>query len=882
MVVGHRLAGGGPRIAGVLESVARRAAQLRVAVGGHQSVELRDGWELTSTPAGACQAPAELRELQWHAVRVPCAASDLPASPVEPGAAGLPDLDDRDWWFRARFPAPRASGDDQVVLVFGGVATVWDAHLNGRPILSGESMFGVSAVDVTAHLGPENELLICCRALGPLLAVSRRPRARWRTRVVADGGLRFYRTMLLGRAPGFAPGPPVIGPWRPVLLEVRREFTVSRLRLRAQVGPDGSGTLTVDGRLESLGRAVTAVAVEVEGPAGVSRTALETDADGSEVACSGTIEIPHVALWWPHTHGEPSLYSVALCVTTASGPLRVDCGRVGFRQIGDGGDIGRNGLQLTVNDVPVFVRGAVWTPLEAAGRPATPDALRTTLEAVRAAGMNMVRIPGTAAYESAAFHDLCDELGLLVWQDFMFANLDYPQSDEAFLDLVRDEILQVLDDLAGRPSLAVLCGSSEIAQQVAMLGLDVDPIDGPLFGDLLPRLIGESGIDCSYVPTAPWGGARPFRPDTGIANYYGVGGYRRPLEDVRRSNVRFAAECLAFSNVPDRETLDASCLVPPGGLVAHHPRWKEGVPRDSGAGWDFEDVRDHYLLALYGIDAAELRRTDHEHYLDLSRAVSGEVMEEVFGEWRRASSGCGGGLVLWLSDLRAGAGWGLLDNTGRPKVPYHHLRRLLAPLSVWSTDEGLAGIAVHIANDGPREVRARLRVGLYRDQEVKVGEAITDVQLEAHSGCEYDVEELLGHFVDVSWAYRFGPPSQDVVALSLEAAEHDPPTLLSQSFRLPAGRSLRREPAGSLGLAAEISDLGSDGCTLRVRSRRFARCVRVHLPGYTPDDDAFSIEPGYERLVHLRRDSLEDPHGVGALTALNLDGRVAIAGAERL
>ncbi len=165
--------------------------------------------------------------------------------------------------------------------------------------------------------------------------------------------------------------------------------------------------------------------------------------------------------------------------------------------------------------------------------------------------MNMLRVPGTGAYETSTFHDLCDELGILVWQDFMFANFDYPIADEPFRASVTREAAAVLSGLGGRPSLAVLCGNSEVEQQVAMLGLDPALGRGELFGELLPRLVGESGVDAVYVPSAPCGGELPFRPDRGIANYYGVGGYRRPLEDARRAGVRFAAECLAFSNVPD-------------------------------------------------------------------------------------------------------------------------------------------------------------------------------------------------------------------------------------------------------------------------------------------------------------------------------------------
>src|SRR5208283_496594 len=110
---------------------------------------------------------------------------------------------------------------------------------------------------------------------------------------------------------------------------------------------------------------------------------------------------------------------------------------------------------------------AVWTPLDAVGLAPTAAQLRRALDGVCDGGMNMLRVPGTSCYEVPAFHDLCDELGVLVWQDFMFANMDYPLEDQAFRASVEREARQVLDDLAGRPSLAVLCGNSEVEQQVA-------------------------------------------------------------------------------------------------------------------------------------------------------------------------------------------------------------------------------------------------------------------------------------------------------------------------------------------------------------------------------------------------------------------------------
>src|SRR6185437_5997104 len=198
-----------------------------------------------------------------------------------------------------------------------------------------------------------------------------------------------------------------------------------------------------------------------------------------------------------------------------------------------------------------------------------------------------------------------------------------------------------LSRLSRHASSAVICGNSEIEQQAAMFGLDPSIGRGEFFGNELPRIAARCCPGIPYVPSAPCGGDLPFRARNGIANYFGVGAYLRPIEDARRAQVRFASECLAFSNVPEPEMLDRMALSPT------HPAWKRGVPRDSGAGWDFEDVRDHYLKLLYPVDPTALRQTDTRRYLELSRIVSGEVMAEVFGEWRRPGSHSGGGIILW-------------------------------------------------------------------------------------------------------------------------------------------------------------------------------------------------------------------------------------------
>ncbi len=282
--------------------------------------------------------------------------------------------------------------------------------------------------------------------------------------------------------------------------------------------------------------------------------------------------------------------------------------------------------------MPVFCRGAVWTTADIVSLPGGREDYRPWLEKAASANMNLIRIGGTMAYESAEFFQLCDELGLMVWQELMLANFDYPASDAAWLADLKQEVAQLLDRTSASPSLAVVCGGSEVYQQAAMLGLPESAYKSDLTESILPELVHGHRPDCVWVPNSPSGGAMPFSPNAGVTHYYGVGAYMRPLEDARRANVRFAAESLAFAHVPEQVTLDKHLPV----AAVHDPRWKARVPRDRGASWDFEDVRDFYLKLLYEVEPERLRRENPGLYLDLSRAVTGEVIEATFAEWRRA------------------------------------------------------------------------------------------------------------------------------------------------------------------------------------------------------------------------------------------------------
>jgi beta-mannosidase len=493
----------------------------------------------------------------------------------------------------------------------------------------------------------------------------------------------------------------------------------------------------------------------------------------------------------------------------------------------------------------------------------------------------MVRVSGVTCYPGEAFYRQCDELGLMVWQDFMFANFDYGGESSlgsAFADDARREVSQWLTSTRAHPSLAVLCGGSEAEQQAAMMGAPRDAWRQPLFDTLIPALVSTHRPDVVYVRNSPSEGAWPFQPNTGVSHYYGVGAYQRPLADARLANVRFTSECLAFANVPCTRTLAEAGLSQP----LHDPRWKARVPRDAGSSWDFEDIRDFYLRALYDVDPPRLRYERPARYLALSRAVVAEIMTEVFGEWRRTGSTCQGGLVWQLQDLLPGPGWGIVDARARPKSAWHALRQIWQPLQVILTDEGLNGLHIHLINEtaAPRTVRLTLRC--LRDGEFTAAQATRTLTLAPRESRRLEAAALLDLFFDFTYAYRFGPPAHDVVIATLhddapvDAAPGEPPApgnrLLSQSVFLPDRRaSALRDPGLRASVACE------DGVWwLTVSAQRFARWVHIDDHAYLPETDWFHLGPGESRRIRLMHDTA-GMAGAGAIPS----GEIAALNADR-
>jgi beta-mannosidase len=362
----------------------------------------------------------------------------------------------------------------------------------------------------------------------------------------------------------------------------------------------------------------------------------------------------------------------------------------------------------------------------------------------------------------------------------------------------------------------------------------------------------------------------PFHPRSGVAHYYGVGAYLRSVADLRKDDVAFTSECLGFANIPEQATLDA--LAAGDAPAVNHPLWKERVPRDSGAGWDFDDVRDFYLNKLFDVDPVRLRSFDPVRYTRLSRVVPGEMMSQVFSEWRSPASNNRGGLVWFYKDLWPGAGWGILDSHGIPKACYYALKRVWQPRQIVVTDEGLEGLHLHLINETDNDFRGSVELVLMKDQHVVVARQAVACHVAARSKQTLCADAILQGFYDVTYAYRFGPPHHDVaIATLLDERQR----VVSEGHYFPVAREPAVLPAFSL--QAEALSLPDGSVDVTLQTDRFLHAVTFDVKGFLADDNYFHLSPLRPKTVRLTPTNQSQSRFSGYVEALNLSEPVKIA-----
>lgn len=810
-------------------------ARIRSLSGQHRA-PLTTAWQMAIGGGDDCPPG----DLEWFDATVPGTAAQALTAAGKASAELLATLQQKHIWYRR--PITGLTGR----MHFAGLAPSADIYVDSNLVHQNKSMFDPAEIDLPP-LGGET-LYLHFKPVAETASPAPR-RQKWRPHLIANPAMRNIRATLLGHMPGWCPEVQPVGPFAPVEWISDAPNRIRHASVFAEI--DGStGYVEIECLIDNAPDVVVAQCWN-------AHAELQRDDDGM---WRGLVEVASPPLWWPHTHGEPHLLPVSL----HGDDFECSLGPVGFRdvQLDTGAD--GDACIIRINGERIFCRGVNWTDdalttTLPAGFPFDPDInpFDRNVRQLRAMSANMIRIPGVTTRMPPEFFDACDLHGIMVWMDEPFANFDYDFDCLQREFDIEGSLTRYLEDIETSPSLVVVCGGSEMAQQGAMLSLPESVWKSAWYTERLPEIVTAVRPDVITVPNSPWGGELPFQVDKGVSHYYGVGAYMRPLEDARRANVRFASECLAFANLPQPERLKLITTAHPAS-----PEWKAHVVRDLKADWDFEDVRDHYLGLLYGVDPARLKQDDPARYLALSTAVPGEVMEATFAEWRRVGSVTRGGLVWLWQDLKQGFGWGVRDWQGVAKPAYYALQRAFAPLHLGLTDEGVNGLHLHLTHEGRQHdigTEFKLSLTCYGDDGSVVMDGARDIALPPRTQMKLSSAEMFGIFFDVNYAYRFGPPAHVAVVARLEDTTSGHTV---DAFHFPQGRAAAMADPG-LSVTCEKDQYGN--WWLAMTARCLAQSVHVVLENGTAANDWFHLPPGTTRI----RTSCHKQPPRGYVTALN-------------
>ncbi len=616
-------------------------------------------------------------------------------------------IGETDWVYERIFDVGDLADLPRVLLRCEGLDTLATIKLNEVKVGCADNMFRVWEFDVRSALRPgRNRLAIrfdsAVRYAAGRNAARRLPERNTRRESVGRAWLRKEPCNF-----GWDWGPVLVmaGIWRPIRLVA---FDVARLTdveiRQDHARPSGVWLdIAVTAEVCDDTAALDAlVEVQYKG-AVVAGTRAKLDRG---VACT-TLAIRNPQLWWPNGMGEQPLYEVHVTLCHDCVAIDRTMRRIGLRtlRLDRHADKWGESFQFVVNGVPFFAKGANWIPADALITRLTRVEYARLIKSAVVANMNMLRCWGGGIYENDAFYDLCDEYGLCVWQDFMFACATYPAFDEAWMANVRAEAEQNVRRLRHHPSIALWCGNNELEQGRVAEAWDDGHMSwadyGRLFDTLLPEVVRRLDPARDYWPGSPHtplpGKRTEYNdPARGDAHLWEVWHGRKPFEWYRTAQHRFCSE-FGFQSFPGPR-LVAACTVPEDRNVSspvmeHHQR--------SGNG---NAVILHYLLDWYRMPIG------FENTLWLSQIQQGVAVKYAVEHWRRNRPCCMGALYWQLNDCWPAASWSSVDYAGRWKAQHYLARRFFSPVLVSGLENAEEGtVEIHLANDLLRPFRGEVQ-----------------------------------------------------------------------------------------------------------------------------------------------------------------------------
>lgn len=669
------------------------------------------------------------KQSTWRSAVVPgCIHTDLRRHQLIPDPFwGTNELDlqwieERDWEYRATFNVPAGLlAEDVVELVADGLDTLATVRLNGRLVARTENMFTGHRREVKPLLrAGKNELTI---RFGSAMKYIRTHRLEHEPREFNDP---VGRSQVIRKQPcqfGWDWGPRFVtaGIWRDIRLEAWTGNRLENVRVTQTHRKDGSVTLSFEPELARKdSRAQIKGTVSLNGKVVAKIQGLKT-------------QIPDPKLWWPNGHGAHPLYQIELAVTDRDGAVIGRwTKRIGLRTLVLDRQQDKAGetFQFVVNGRAIFAKGANWIPAHSFVAGLTREDYARDLSSAAEAHMNMIRVWGGGIYESDPFYELCDELGLMIWQDFMFSCSIYP-GDAAFCQSVRTEVRHQVCRVRHHACLALWCGNNEIAQLNTLdRTFPGDLLGNPklrrnyeaLFHRILPAAVATHDGVTAYWPSSQWRSTledsisqpatHPYGEQRGDTHYWDVWHARHPVKDYEKWRFRFCSE-FGMQSYCSPATQATFC--PPergnvfGKLMENHQKNRAG-----------NQIILDYVSRRYRFPKSQ------DALIYLSQLNQAYCMQVGVEHYRRNMPHCMGALYWQLNDCWPVASWSSLEFTGRWKALHHVARRFYAPALVSAhvpgDEDTIIGnyrtttvdeVHFHTIYDAPRPARGELRWELF-------------------------------------------------------------------------------------------------------------------------------------------------------------------------
>ena len=645
------------------------------------SLDLTGKWEFKQYPLSA-RRMRDLDPADWIQTEVP---SSIFSSLISAGQIKQTDIDthperfswvsEKPWVYRKKFDSPsELLACDRAQLVFDGLDTIAKIWLNGKLIAKTNNMFIPFRFDVTTVLKPRNNSLLV--KFEPAVQYAKKLMERYGR--FSESDFRNPHRVYIRKAQyqfgwDFCPQLPGCGIWRPVRLEGIQKARLADLHVRTIDCNHKYADVKITAELDTVSAQQFLCRLTLSG--GGETIQHKLIFEPGEDLKSAVIHIEKPSLWWPAGYGKQNLYQATVQLSCKDEVIDQVQREFGIRtaKLNRCSDAGDEEFRFEINGRPVSARGANWIPASIfAGSPAAAD-YKQLLGAAEKCNINMLRVWGGGYYEAGEFYRLCDRLGIMVWQDFMFACAYYPDR-QWFATGVKKECTEIIKKLRNHPCLVLWCGNNEIdwMHNTGLFGRGKKFYGKAIYHQLLPKLICQLDPDTDYIPTTPLEAKDKSKTANWLtmhqwdvwSRHQPTRQYLCPPGDVPRFVTEFGLQSL-----PDMTTVKSFC--PSRQLhIGSQTLEKHNYQLDGNSRLY------RYTGDLFGT-AENLEQFVYLSQITQARAVKAYV------EHLRAHSRRNSGVLFWqLNDCCPAISWSAIDHRRSPKALYYYAKRFFSKLLI--------------------------------------------------------------------------------------------------------------------------------------------------------------------------------------------------------